>query len=153
MLSCKTKRQYLLAFQVISCCLLCLHGRMRVASHRPQRLIWPTPYVCLPSLAECWTDVRDGGQHSANDVRRLMVAAGSQQTRHIYPMFDQCWPTVYDVGPTLVKHWIEVSCLLQDTASGASVCNNNQNWRQRRSFANAAMTNLLHFSDAITLGC
>ena len=20
-------------------------------------------------------------------------------------MFDQCWPIVYDVGPTLVKHW------------------------------------------------
>ena len=29
-------------------------------------------------------------------------------------MFDQCWPTVYDVGPTLVKHWVDVSCLLGD---------------------------------------
>ena len=37
---------------------------------------------------------------------------GSQQKRHIYPMFDHCWPTVYDVGPTVVKHWIDVSCLL-----------------------------------------
>ena len=27
-------------------------------------------------------------------------------------MFDQCWPTVYDVGPTLVKHWVDASCLL-----------------------------------------
>ena len=27
-------------------------------------------------------------------------------------MFDQCWPTVYDVGPTSVKHWLNVSCLL-----------------------------------------
>ena len=23
-------------------------------------------------------------------------------------MFDQCWPTVYDNGPTLVKHWVDV---------------------------------------------
>ena len=27
-------------------------------------------------------------------------------------MFDQCWPTVYDVGPTLVKHWVDVLCFL-----------------------------------------
>ena len=33
----------------------------------------------------------------------------SQQTRYIYPMFDQCWPTVYDVGPTLVKHWVTLA--------------------------------------------
>ena len=36
----------------------------------------------------------------------------TQQTRYIHQMFDQCWSTVYDVGPTLVKHWIYVSCLL-----------------------------------------
>ena len=27
-------------------------------------------------------------------------------------MLDQCWPTVYDVGSTLVQHWIDASCLL-----------------------------------------
>ena len=27
-------------------------------------------------------------------------------------MLDQCWPTVYDVGPTFVQHWINVLCLL-----------------------------------------
>ena len=36
----------------------------------------------------------------------------SQQTRQIYPMLDQCWTTVYDVGPTLVKHWVDLSCFL-----------------------------------------
>ena len=36
----------------------------------------------------------------------------SQQTRDNDPMFDQCWPTVYDVGPTFVKHWVDVSCFL-----------------------------------------
>ena len=35
----------------------------------------------------------------------------SQQPRQIYPVFDQCWATVYDVGPTLVKHRVDLSCL------------------------------------------
>ena len=36
----------------------------------------------------------------------------TQKTRHIYPMSDQCWPTVYDVGPTLARHWVDVWLLL-----------------------------------------
>ena len=36
----------------------------------------------------------------------------TQQTWHIYLMFDQCWANVVDGGPTLVKHWVDVSCLL-----------------------------------------
>ena len=35
-----------------------------------------------------------------------------QQTRHIYQMFDQVWSNVVDVEPTLVKHWVNVSCFL-----------------------------------------
>ena len=35
----------------------------------------------------------------------------SQQTRDIDLMLDQCWATVYDAGPTLVQHWVDVSCL------------------------------------------
>ena len=27
-------------------------------------------------------------------------------------MLDQCWPTVYDAGPTLIQHWAIVSCLV-----------------------------------------
>ena len=27
-------------------------------------------------------------------------------------MFDQCWPNVVDGGPTLLKHWVDVLCLL-----------------------------------------
>ena len=38
--------------------------------------------------------------------------APTQQTLHIDPMLDQCWLTVYDVEPTLVQHWVYVSCLL-----------------------------------------
>ena len=28
-------------------------------------------------------------------------------------MLDQCWPTVCDVSPTLVQHWVGISCLLE----------------------------------------
>ena len=27
-------------------------------------------------------------------------------------MLDQCWASVVDGGPTLVQHWVDVSCLL-----------------------------------------
>ena len=44
-----------------------------------------------------------------HDVYLMMVVVC---VTHVAPMFDQCWPTVYDVSPTLVKHWVDVSCLL-----------------------------------------
>ena len=28
-------------------------------------------------------------------------------------MLVQCWPIVYDSGPTLYQHWVNVACLLQ----------------------------------------
>ena len=37
-------------------------------------------------------------------------------TRQIYPMFDQCWPTVYDGAPALVKHRVDLSCLLAESS-------------------------------------
>ena len=45
----------------------------------------------------------------------MIVPNYSQKARQFYPMFDQCWPTVYDVDPTLVKHWVKLSCLLGRT--------------------------------------
>ena len=56
--------------------------------------------------------------HTPPDMANLSLWAAfvdplsAQKTRHIYPMFDQCWPTVYDFGPTLVKHRVYVSCFL-----------------------------------------
>ena len=41
-----------------------------------------------------------------------VLCPAAQQTRHIDPMLDQCWPTVYDVGPTLFQHWIDAPYLL-----------------------------------------
>ena len=31
----------------------------------------------------------------------------------LYPTLGFCWPAVYDVGPTLPQHWVEVLCLLR----------------------------------------
>ena len=36
----------------------------------------------------------------------------SQQTRDFHPMLVQYWPIVYDAGPALYQHWVNVSCLL-----------------------------------------
>ena len=35
----------------------------------------------------------------------------TQQTRDIDPMLHQCCATVYDNGLTMVKQWVDVSCL------------------------------------------
>ena len=34
------------------------------------------------------------------------------RTRHVDPMLAYCWQSVYDAGPTLRQHWINVPCLL-----------------------------------------
>ena len=36
----------------------------------------------------------------------------SQQSRDIRPMLNQRGPSVVDDGPTLIQHWVNVSCLL-----------------------------------------
>ena len=41
---------------------------------------------------------------------------GTQQTRDIEQMLVQCWPAVYDVGPTFNQHQFNVSCLLRYTS-------------------------------------
>ena len=43
-----------------------------------------------------------------------------RHTRGIEPMSGQCLPTVYDVGPTLTRHWFNVSCLLRNFTAPVS---------------------------------
>ena len=38
-------------------------------------------------------------------------------------MFDQCWSTGYAAGPTLVKHWVNVSCFLGYNSIICEECN------------------------------
>ena len=73
---------------------------------------WPQSPICMWIIR--W---RLHGNHKSSfpgidSKPHLFLTFSTQPARHIYPMFDQCWPTVYDVGPTLVKHWVDVSCFL-----------------------------------------
>ena len=36
----------------------------------------------------------------------------TQQTRDVNPMLYYCWASVADGGPTVIQHWVNVSCLL-----------------------------------------
>ena len=42
----------------------------------------------------------------------VCLAVPSQQTRDIHPMLFQCWPIVFDAGPTLKQHWVNAPCYL-----------------------------------------
>ena len=35
-----------------------------------------------------------------------------QQRRDVHPLLDQKRASVYDAGPTMIQHWMNVSCLL-----------------------------------------
>ena len=45
------------------------------------------------------------------EINLLYYLIPHQQARHIDPILDQCWPTVFDVGPTLVQHGVDASCV------------------------------------------
>ena len=53
-----------------------------------------------------------GTQGGRGNASQSGCQQSGQQTRDIQPMLYQCWSTVYDAGPTLVHHWVDVSCLL-----------------------------------------
>ena len=66
-----------------------------------------------------WTNVScflTGGEHAKRKHWDPgLTTSLSQQSRDVEPMLGQCWPAVYDVGPTLTQHWSNVSCLLGTT--------------------------------------
>ena len=37
-----------------------------------------------------------------------VLCVDPQQTRDIHPMLDQCWATVYDAGPALIQHCVDI---------------------------------------------
>ena len=44
--------------------------------------------------------------------QRRHIPLESKQTRGLLPMLFQCWPIVFDAGPTLKQHWVKASGLL-----------------------------------------
>ena len=63
-------------------------------------------------LGDHWIKFTTNYGYCSMFARDVFINQVTQPTRHTYPMFDQCWPTVYDVGPTLTQHCFNVSCLL-----------------------------------------
>ena len=78
----------------------------------------PFSVQCWSSVAaHCWFNadkfLRHWTQHYTNTGSALHVAAEPQQKRAIYRILLQCWPYVFDAGPTLKQHWVIVPCLRQ----------------------------------------
>ena len=52
-------------------------------------------------------------KHNAAAEGKMQSATSlNQQTRDFDPMLDHCWASVVNGGPTLVQHFVDVSCLL-----------------------------------------
>ena len=58
------------------------------------------------------------GQSKQTFPFRQSIQEAAQKIRDIYLMLDQCWASVYDAGPALVQHWVDVSCLLTVASAG-----------------------------------
>ena len=78
-------------------------------------IFFPYVHTCKWRALEL-TRPRTWAQHAAHKhktcVKRCRDAESrwSERTRYIDPMLCQCWSTVYDGGPTLVQHRVDVSC-------------------------------------------
>ena len=60
--------------------------------------------ICVVTNYTLWTFFAD-----SRHQRRHTPA---KQTQGIHPMPFQCWPTVFDTGPTMKQHWVNAPCLL-----------------------------------------
>ena len=71
-----------------------LDQRRRPPLHHLLSLLGSIATNTRQTLTQCWGNVR------------------SASTQDIDPMLGQRWTSVYNAGPTLPQHWINVSCLL-----------------------------------------
>ena len=58
---------------------------------------------CKIVLCECWI---------FSNISLILNVDRVQQTQDIDPVLAKCWPTVYDASPTLIQHWVNVSCTM-----------------------------------------
>ena len=49
-----------------------------------------------------------------SEVPWSLLTITTRQTGDIHPVLVQCWPTIYDTGPTLKQYWINVYCFATD---------------------------------------
>ena len=100
-LQCKTKRQYLLTCKVRRYLLYGFAGQ-NSQPNPPYRLLcgwWiHQKYIRGSSKVQCHR-------------RWASIQPASGESRGTKPILVYCWPTVYDVGPTVNQHWLDASCL------------------------------------------
>ena len=103
-----------------------LRRRLNIRTTLGQRVVFSG--VLLASLYRVFCLQEDVRTSGVDHTRHVLISSMSrvlygarvrgyirvllQQTRKMYPVFDQCWTNVVDVEPTLVKHRVDVSCLL-----------------------------------------
>ena len=108
-----------------------------IGIYRTHCFLYPTRYSFIPERSEAHADEvpcprtqhRNNAQRwearqmtflwksctkrvSNSHDRHQLFQSPTQQTRGIHPMLFQCWPTVFDAGPTLKQHWVNAPCLL-----------------------------------------
>ena len=82
--------------------------------HSFNTCLWCTSYRRCSTLiaAHCWFNA---GQSSTTLAQHQSITGSVvyfAQTRGIQPMLFQCWPTVFDAGPSLKQHWVIAPCFL-----------------------------------------
>ena len=102
--------KHILASKSCCPCLYDTHLKRCRATH-------PISIQCWASVAtHCWFNAdklsTTLAQHYSNTGFAINLAAAPQQTRAIYQILFQCWPNVFEAGPTLKQHWVIVPCLL-----------------------------------------
>ena len=79
-------------------------------------LAWASPFNRIRvnvMLTVIWLDaIQDFPDRIFSDKSYNIKEMDTQQIRGIRPMLFQCWPTVFDAGPTLKQHWVNAPCLL-----------------------------------------
>ena len=80
-------------------------------------LAWASPFNRIRvnvMLTVIWLDAsQDFPDRIFSDKSYNIKEMDTQQIRGIRPMLFQCWPTVFDAGPTLKQHWVNAPCLLR----------------------------------------
>ena len=76
------------------------------------------PVEFVKKYFQCMKFTHSVGKFRHTEIKGLIgiTLYTTQQTRGIHPMLFQCWPTVFDAGPTLKQHWVNAPCLLGSPA-------------------------------------
>ena len=80
--------------------------KLPVSNHRNKSNNISHAGLILFQRLRCWHN------NELTVVKRLLFTVISQQTRDVDPMLVYCWPTICNAGPTVYRHWVNVSCLL-----------------------------------------